>query len=440
MTGPRAPRQTVIDRVDTLRQAVGPGGATAPTPGRLDVRTQAGFDAVPESPVAPGGRDRRALVDVLLAAGGCALDLVGFSALLTGELPGWVVGYAAAGFAALLWRRRVPRVVFVLLWLHAVVAAAAIGLYGPVVGVAIAVFTIADLCSPRTALGALVLSLVPVAIIAVSEAATAPPELAVSAAVSSFTILSMVDVGAWSLGRWARAHRAELVRAQEQRRAEAAQAVAAERVAIARDLHDVVSHSVGVMTLQAAGARTVLAAGKAERATQALTDIENAGGRAMAELRRMLDILRAPGSDDGEPAGRRAHPTLGDLDELVDEMRAAGVPVRTATHGRPRELGASSELAVYRVVQEALTNVLKHAGAGAPTLVELRWSSADLTVQISNTAPAAPVRRAAGRAGYGLIGLRERMESVGGALTAAAEPDGGFRVTATVPVAAEPEP
>jgi signal transduction histidine kinase len=439
MTGPRAPRQTVIDRVDTLRYAVGPGRTAAPTAGGLavDVRTQAGSDTAPKAPAPFGGLDRRVLGDILLAVGGCVLDLVAFSALISGDLPGWVIGYAAAGFAALLWRRRFPRVVFVILWLHAVVAAAAIETYGPVMGIAIAVFTVADLCSPRTALGALVLSLVPVGIIVASEAAAAPPALAVSAAVASFTILSMVDVGAWSLGRWSRAHRAELIRAQEQRRTEAAQAVAAERVAIARDLHDVVSHSVGVMTLQAAGARTVLAAGKAERATQALTDIENAGGRAMVELRRMLDILRAPGSDD-EPADRRAHPTLGDLDELVDEMRAAGVPARMATHGAARELRASSELAVYRVVQEALTNVLKHAGAGAPTLVELRWSDTDLTVQVSNAAPAAAVRRRGARTGYGLIGLRERMESVGGTLTSATEPGGGFRVIATVPLDVEP--
>ena len=126
-------------------------------------------------------------------------------------------------------------------------------------------------------------------------------------------------------------------------------------------------------------------------------------------------------------------------------MRVAGVPVRTATHGRPRELRASTELAVYRVVQEALTNVVKHAGAGAPTLVELRWSSADLTVRISNTAPQSATRRrgASRSSGYGLIGLLERMESVGGTLTGAAEPDGGFRVTATVPLAEadeRPEP
>jgi signal transduction histidine kinase len=382
-----------------------------------------------------GRRDRRLASDVALAVAGCALDLVCFSALLTGELPPWILGYAAVELLALLWRRRAPLVVFAILWVHAVVAAVATDVYGPVLGLAIGVFTIADLCSPRTALGALAAAVVPVSAIAVWEASAAPPQLAVSAAVSSFTILSMLNAGAWSLGRWARAHRAELARAEEQRSAEAARAVAAERVAIARDLHDVVSHSVGVMTLQAAGARTVLAAGKAERAAQALTDIEDAGGRAMVELRRMLDVLRAPGTPETEPVDRRAHPTLEDLDGLVDEMRAAGVPVRTATHGHPRELRASSALAVYRVVQEALTNVLKHAGAGAPTVVELRWSDTDLTVQISNTAPPGGRRRAArSGSGYGLIGLRERMESVGGTLAAGAGPDGGFRVAATVPL------
>ncbi|MGI5125981.1 sensor histidine kinase [Pseudonocardia sp. CA-107938] len=421
MTAPRAPRQAVIDAVATLRTAVGTGGTTAPTPGGLavDTHTQAG----------PDRRDRRLLVDVLLAVGGCVLDLVAFSTLVAGTLPGWLIGYAVVGFAALLWRRRFPRTVFAILWLHTLYASTFTDTYGPVVGIAIAVFTVAELCSARTALGALVLTLIPIGVIAAAESAGVAPALAVSAAVASFTILSMVDVGAWALGRWSRAHRAELALAQEQRRAEAARAVAAERVAIARDLHDVVSHSVGVMTLQAAGARTVLAAGKAERATQALTDIEDAGGRAMVELRRMLDILRAPGAE--EPGDRRAHPTLGDLEALVDEVRASGVPARMAVVGQPRELRASSELAIYRVVQEALTNVLKHAGPGTPTVVELQWSDAGLTVQVSNTAPTG--RGSGSGSGYGLIGLRERMESVGGTLTTAAEPDGGFRVTATVP-------
>jgi signal transduction histidine kinase len=387
-----------------------------------------------------GGTWRGRAQDVAVAAGGCVLDLVGFSRILSGPeaFPPWVGLYAAAGFAVLLWRRRAPRAVFAIVWLHSAVASIAIPSYGPVVAVAIGLYTVSDLASRRAGSWALALSFLPTGFLAVGEALSAPPESAVAALAGSFTVLSLVNAGAWSLGRWARAHREQLALAEEQRRRTAQEAVARERARIARDLHDVVSHSVGVMTLQAAGARQVLAAGKLDRAAKALADIEGAGTQAMTELRRMLGVLRVPEPADDELVdGVDTHPRPGlhDLEKLVEGMLAAGVPVRLVVHGPPGELDAGADLSAYRIVQESLTNVVKHAGPGVPTVVELRWGDTGLDLSITSSRPVHPPDPDRSvRSGYGLIGLRERASAVGGRLEAGPQPDGGFRVTATLPV------
>jgi signal transduction histidine kinase len=378
--------------------------------------------------------------DLLVVVGGCLLDLVGFSQVLAGseESPAWVAGYAAAGFVALFWRRRAPRVVFAVMWLHAVIAAVAIPSYGPVVGLMIALFTVANRCSRVVGLGALALSLVPAVILTAGEVAGSPPELVISVLAASLTLLSLVNAGAWSLGRWARAHHERLELIERQRRREAQEALTAERTRIARDLHDIVSHSVGVMTLQAAGARRVLASGKQERAAQALADIEGAGTQAMIELRRMLGVLRVDGKpDDGGPGAAdepETQPRVGldELQPLVQRVLAAGVPARVVQHGRPRPLDLGADLTAYRIVQEALTNVVKHAGVGVPTLVELRWGDSELELSITNDRPAHAVEPRPA-SGYGLVGLHERVAAVGGRLTAGPAPDGGFRVAASLP-------
>jgi signal transduction histidine kinase len=333
----------------------------------------------------------------------------------------------------LFWRRRAPLVVFAVMWLHAVVAAVAIPSYGPVVGLMIALFTVANRSSRAAGIRALVLSLVPTAILTAGEVAGAPPELVISVLAAALTLLSLVNAGAWSLGRWARAHHERLDLLERQRRREAQEALTAERTRIARDLHDIVSHSVGVMTLQAAGARRVLAAGKQDRAAQALADIEGAGTQALVELRRMLGVLRVDGqqADDTETQPRVG---LDELDPLVQRVLAAGVPVRVVRHGRPRALDLGADLSAYRTVQEALTNVVKHAGTGVPTVVELRWADSELELSITNDAPAQPPASRPHASGYGLMGLHERVAAVGGRFIAGPLPDGGFRVAVALPV------
>jgi signal transduction histidine kinase len=377
--------------------------------------------------------------DIALAMGGCVLDLVGFSQILSGPeaFPPWVGAYAAAGFVVLLWRRWAPRAVFGIVWTHSAVASITIPSYGPVVGLAIALYTVSNLASRRAGWWALALSSLPTGFLAVGEALSAPPGLAIAASAGSFTVLSLVNAGAWSLGRWARAHREQLALLDEQRRQIAREAVAQERTSIARDLHDVISHSVGVMTLQAAGARQVLAAGKPDRAAKALADIEGAGAQAMTELSRMLNVLRVPdaiGDASDDVLDTRPRPGLHDLEKLVDGMLAAGVPARLVVHGQPGELDAGADLSAYRIVQESLTNVAKHAGPGVPTTVELCWRDTGLDLSITSSRPEHPPDDGrSARGGYGLIGLRERASAVGGHLDAAPQPDGGFRVTAALP-------
>jgi signal transduction histidine kinase len=379
--------------------------------------------------------------DLLVVLGGCVLDLVGYSKILSGpeEFPTWVAGYAVAGFVALFWRRRAPLVVFAVIWLHAFIAAVAIPSYGPVVGMMIALFTVANRSSRAAGIWALVLSLVPAGILVAGEVAGAPPELVISVLAASVTLLSMVNTGAWSLGRWARSHAGRLELLERHRRQEAQEALTAERTRIARDLHDIISHSVGVMTLQAAGARRVLASGKQDRAAQALADIEGTGTQAMIELRRMLGVLRVDGQlDDGRPGDTdepETQPRVGldELDPLVQRVLAAGVPARVVQHGRRRALDLGADLSAYRTVQEALTNVVKHAGVGVPTVIELRWGDSELELSITNDVPTHPPATRPHASGYGLVGLHERVVAVGGRLTSGPLPDGGFRVVATLP-------
>jgi signal transduction histidine kinase len=369
--------------------------------------------------------------NLAVVLGGLVLDLVGFSQILAGPavFPTWVAGYAAAGYVVLLWRRSAPRVVFAVMLVHAAVAAVAIPTYGPVIGLMIALFTISERTSFATGLWALTLSFLPTVFLVAGEVWNAPPELAIPTMAASFTMLSLANSGAWSLGRWARSHREQLDLLEQRRVLEAQEAVTDERTRIARDLHDIVSHSVGVMTLQAAGARQVLINGNQPRAEQALSDIEGVGTQAMVELRRMLTVLRDPETEPGTEPDR---PGLADLEPLVDRMVAAEVPTRLVSRGEPRPLDAGTELTVYRVVQESLTNVAKHAGADASAVVELEWSEQELSISITNTT-SGPARISRDSTGHGLVGLRERVAAVGGRVEAGPT-TGGFQVTAVLPL------
>jgi signal transduction histidine kinase len=228
------------------------------------------------------------------------------------------------------------------------------------------------------------------------------------------------------------------VRAEEEREAQAARAVADERRRIAREMHDVVAHSVSVMVVQAGGARRILARDP-ERAAEAARLIERTGRGALLEMRRLLGVL---GTGD-EPAAMAPQPSVDEIEALVERARGAGLAATLSVEGERRPLPAGAEAAVYRVVQEALTNALKHA-AGAPTDVLLRWGPEELEVVVADGGrSAAGSPGAAGRAaedpslpsgGHGIVGMRERVKVYGGSLSALPGPDGGFVVRARLPL------
>ncbi|GAB3944544.1 hypothetical protein GCM10027614_34910 [Micromonospora vulcania] len=218
---------------------------------------------------------------------------------------------------------------------------------------------------------------------------------------------------------------------QEQR---ARRAVVEERVRIARELHDVVAHHMSVISVQAGLARYVLATDP-QTARTALGTVLETSGEALDELRRLLSLLRLNVDGAGEESGSYAPaPGLDQLDELVQRVRAAGVRVEVTTTGTPRSLPPGADLCAYRVIQESLTNVLKHAPLAAAT-VALHYARDLLTARIRDDGtPGAP--RSGTAEGHGLVGMRERAHLYGGTLTAGPQSTGGFEVVLTLPIPA----
>jgi len=210
-------------------------------------------------------------------------------------------------------------------------------------------------------------------------------------------------------------------------------AVAAERASIARELHDVIAHNVSVMVVQAGANRVNPPAGPAA-ATQAFASIEATGRQALSETRRLLGLMRR----DGERQSPAPQPGLEHLTALAEQVRKAGLPVTVLVRGDPRPLPAGLNLSAYRIIQEALTNVLKHAGPAA-TEVLVRYLDRELQIQVTDHGPPA-LRAPGGRkgSGHGLIGMRERVALYGGQLEVGPLPSGGFRVRACLPL--EPPP
>jgi signal transduction histidine kinase len=220
-------------------------------------------------------------------------------------------------------------------------------------------------------------------------------------------------------------------RLEVEREAQAASAVSDERRRIARELHDVVAHSVSVMVVQSGAARRVLDS-EPDRAVSALAEVERSGRQALSELRRLLGLMR---DGDENAAVREPQPTLAGLDDLVKRAQDAGLPVELRQEGEPYPLPMGCDLAAYRVVQESLTNALKHAGDGAEATVLLRWTDDHLELDISDTGQGliAASFDGDGPVGQGLVGMRERVALCGGDLQAGPRQSGGFRVRARIP-------
>jgi signal transduction histidine kinase len=203
-------------------------------------------------------------------------------------------------------------------------------------------------------------------------------------------------------------------------------AVAEERARIAREVHDVVAHSVSVMTVQAGAARMLLTTDP-QRAVAPLLAVEEAGRQALAELRRLLGILR---TDEGG-TGLVPQPDIEDLPELIETVRAAGLLVELVEDGDVRPVAPGPGLAAYRIVQEALTNTLKHAGAEHVVLT-MDYGADQLRIEVRDDGRRA--HQVAGRGGHGLAGMRERAAVYGGVLEAGPEHGGGYAVRASLPI------
>lgn len=251
--------------------------------------------------------------------------------------------------------------------------------------------------------------------------------------------------GFWIAGRvvWSRGCLVDQLAAQSEelrhgREAESRAAAAAERATIARDLHDVIAHSISVMVVQAEAGEALV--DDRSRAVDALHAVQRTGRSALADLRLLLGVLRedADGADDTPGGSLSPSPRLRDADTLLSQVRAAGVDVNLTVEGEARDLPASVDLAAYRVLQEALTNIIRHVG---PTHAEatLRFSTDDLLIEVVDNGngqqPAARTLSEEG-AGRGLLGMRERVGAFGGDLQAG--PNGkGFRVRARIPLGAQ---
>jgi signal transduction histidine kinase len=263
---------------------------------------------------------------------------------------------------------------------------------------------------------------------------------------SRFTaLLVLVPTAALAVGMrtWQRraGDSAERLRlAQAGHEAQTRRAVEAERARIASELHDVVTHNVSVMVVQAGAARSVLSSSP-EEAREALLAVEGSGRTAMGELRHLLGLL-APAGDHGsgaEEAALAPQPGLGQVQALAGRVRAAGLPVELAVTGEARPLLPGVDLAAYRVVQEALTNVLKHGGlehsSGARAVVRLAYGERELVITVTDDgSPAGYGPPEPPGTGRGLIGLRERLGLYGGELDAGPRPGGGWRVRAVIPL------
>ena len=218
-----------------------------------------------------------------------------------------------------------------------------------------------------------------------------------------------------------------LAAAGRERAAELRRAIESERSRIARELHDVVTHNVSVMLIQAGAARRTLPSSP-DDAREALLAVEGAGRTAMAELRHVMGLL-APDADE---AALTPQPGLSDLEALVTRVREAGMPVELTMVGTPRPVPAGEALAAYRVVQEGLTNAVKHA-AGASAGVTVQYDETELRVEVADAGSRGPGPELDG-SGRGLLGLRERLAVYGGTLRADPSPN-GFRISAVIPLA-----
>ncbi|MFB9675657.1 sensor histidine kinase [Streptosporangium vulgare] len=250
----------------------------------------------------------------------------------------------------------------------------------------------------------------------------------------AFATASAFAIAIWTAGIYANTRRRYLEgleeraeRAERERDQQARLAAAAERARIARELHDVVAHNVSVIIVQADGAGYAIDSDP-EQARRAMQAVSATGRRALAEMRRMVGVLRA----DGVQEEYAPQPSLSQLDGLVAQVRESGLPVELRVSGVSRELPEGEQLTVYRIVQEALTNTLKHGGPDSRATVEMEYGVRELLLRVTDDGRGAATPEREG--GHGLVGMRERVALFGGSVEARPVPGGGFQVVARLPI------
>jgi signal transduction histidine kinase len=348
-----------------------------------------------------------------------------------------VAALALAGTASLAWRRRWPLVPLALA--YPVLAVSGSGGVDGVPALVLVLMVAAYTAGAETRDTAAILGALGVAGL-IALALGRDPDAVTSLGDAVVPILLIG--GSWIAGLATRLRRdqaaateARAAALERDHEARAREAVQAERTRIARDLHDVVAHALSIVVVQARGGRHRLATDRA--ATEAsLTAIEDTAVEALAEMRRLLGILEAGGHD---PAERTPQPGLADLERLAGQMREAGLEVVLVVEGDPRRVPPGVDLSAYRIVQEALTNTLRHAGPASARVV-VRYGDVgapSIDLEIADTGRSEPSDPRTAPIGRGLIGMRERAALVGGVVEAGPV-DGGYVVRAHLPIAPTP--
>jgi len=331
----------------------------------------------------------------------------------------WHAAAAVLAALALVWRRSCPRV-SALATLGLIAAADAVS---PVndswfaAYMMVSMYSVARHADRRAALGALAAALVVDGLLLAREDNHATSLLM---AIGNYAFAAvLITAMPWTAGYALRRRALEGVRG-------AAVAVAEERVRIARELHDVVGHALGVIVVQAGAERATLPHGAPKSAVETLETIEQTARQALTEMRRLLAVMRQV---DEARDPRAPQPSLAQVETLLRTVRAAGLQAELIIEGEPVALSPGVDLSAYRIVQEALTNALRHSGP-ARTKVTIRYLAGRLELEVVDDGRGAP---RAGESGFGLAGMRERVALYGGTVAAGSRPEGGFAVQVQLP-------
>lgn len=327
--------------------------------------------------------------------------------------------------AVLTWRWPVQAAIVVF---AAAMISIAVPSWQPFGSVLVALYVVARTTSVEVSRMALALALVPLGINAWNSAGW-QSEVTLATLVPVAGVWLLVAVATWWAGRAGHRSDSRVQDLEETLRTTEAEVRAQERRLIARDLHDIVAHSVTAMVLRAAGARSIVR--DDEELTTALGDIEESGAQAVRELHRLLHTMHGT---ETMAEGEVTRTGLAHLPQLVDRTRSSGLTVEVRQVGTARRLDASLDVTAYRCVQESLSNAMRHGGAGSRVEVVLDWTAGLRIEVMSHSGPQAPRPSISQPGGFGLVGLSERLVAVGGSLDAGPA-DGGFRLRADLPLA-----